>query len=290
VQGLGWRLVRIGVGLTYLGLRLLLVAVVLGLFAGGTMVGSLFLPPAADPQSTNGAVIACWIMAGILAAVAVLFASISSIVSLIGWLLCCAMPEGTVARACIWGSVLCALVAAVAGGVGGASSKPAAADKPPDSITRGGDTLPAAPGEETARAMETVDQVLRVALPILAALGAALAVGVGANVLSNLLWLLFLRQLGCLLGEIRLARGVVRFVIFLCVWPLLWGCGSGIMSLVVWLTNTASPAAMPWLVGAPSGLCLLLLVVSFFWYFALLRRTALLLRRAVPTAVASVPA
>lgn len=283
VQGLGWRLVRSGVGLVYLGLRLNLVGLCLLLAAGGVGAASLWLL-SANAGEANAGVVACWIVGIGLALVGLILLGIGGVVAVVGQLLCCAVPQGVVSRLCIWGSVAALLAGFLLPAVGAVVTAVHSPGRPTVPATEQDQTKSAAPEHAEEGGKEVLAQVVEIALPVLAAAGVSGAVGGGTSLLSEVLWLLFLRQVTWLLGHRDLARGVVTYVVFALVWPLLLTCAGGITWLVVWATNTATAASLPWLVGVPSALVALLLAISYFWYFALVRRTALLLGEMVQTA------
>jgi hypothetical protein len=283
VQGLGWRLVRTGVGLAYLGFILFFVAFLLFVAAGGLMALSVYLTASAGGQA-NAGVWACVIIGSILAIAGGLVWMLASLLGFIGQLLSCAVPQGVASRLCIWGSVAALLAGIVAGGIGGAVGGAGAGGKPVVTVTGPGGEMPMPAPEQGGDHMQAVNRVVAQVLPYVLASAAFLGVSIGAWLLSELLWLLFLRQVGWLLGNRRLAGGVVIYVVFLIVWPLLLSCAGGITGLVVWLAKIDNPVALMWLTGVPAGLVFLLLLVNVLWYFILLRRTAVTLKRAVATA------
>jgi hypothetical protein len=282
VQGLGWRLVRRGIGLAQLGFILFLVAGLLAVTAGGVLALSVWLQ-VTQPDASAG-VWACRIVAGILGFFAVLLGGIGLLLGLIGQLLCCAVPQGVASRLCIWGSVGLMLVGFLVGGIGSALGMSGSAGKP--TVTTTGPTadmpLPAGePGTGDDQA-QLLGRALAQVLPYVLAAAVSLSVAGGGGLVAWLLWLLFLRQVAWLLGNQRLARGVVVYVVYLIVWPLLLSCAGGITGLVVWaVPQTATPTTLPWLVGVPSALAGLLVLVNMLWYFILLRRTAVTLKQAV---------
>jgi hypothetical protein len=280
--GLGWGLVRRGVGLAYLGLILDIVAVFVLLIAGGALAGSFFVPPPQDGQMNVPALI-CKIGALIFGILAFLLYMLGGTLSFIGRLLCCAVPQGVVSRLCIWGSVACLLVSVFVPAIGGAVSG-LSTPKPTVTVTKNGQTVEMPLDQAMPESGDTLAKVMKYVGPALVALGTVLTVGLGANLLANLLWLLYLRQLACLLVNPRLATGVVIFVVFQIVWPLLLSCLGGIGGLIVWGTNAATPEALPWLAGVPAGLVGLFLLVAVLWYFILLRRANIMLRRATGVA------
>jgi hypothetical protein len=299
VHGLGWRLVRSGVGLAYLGLRVGFVAVLLFLVAGGVLGLGVWLLTSSG--QANAGVYACWAVAGVFAVVGVILVVIGSIMSGIGQLLCCAVPQGMPARLCIWGSVALPLAGLVFGGVSAAlTPKPEITtttltnakdeERPPAPAGDAGTGVPTAvakvepDGTVKASSPEEWAKVLQPAVPYLVAFSVVLAVLGGTSLFSEVLWLLFLRQVAWLLGNQRLARGAGRFVVYLFVWPLLMSCAVGSLGLVVWLANLGGSTAMPWMVGVPGALIGLLFLVNWLWYFFVLRSTALTLRRGVASA------
>jgi hypothetical protein len=285
--GLGWGLVRRGVSLAYVGLILDFVAVFVLLIAGGSLAGSFFVPPVEAGQ-TNVPQLICWIGAVIFGILSALLYMLGGTLSFIGRLLCCAVPQGVASRLCIWGSVACVLLGVLVPGIGSAVSglnSAGSADKGGVTITKNGQPVTAPGGDAMPEGADTLTRVLQVVMPALLALAAVLSVGAGANVLADLLWVLYLRQLACLLHNPRLASGVVIFVVFQVVWPLLFACAGGIAAGIVWATHvTDSPAAWPWLTGVPAGLVGLVLFIAVLWYFILLRRTRTMLRRATGVA------
>jgi hypothetical protein len=174
----------------------------------------------------------------------------------------------------------------VVAGVGSLAAGPPP-DGKPGTVTGPQGGIPQPPSEQGGgdELMQKVTQQLAPFLPYLIAASISLSVAGSGLVVAWLLWLCFLRQVGCLLGERRVARGVIRFIIYLIVWPLLMACAGGLTLLVVWLApQVSTPATQPWLFLVPAALFGLLLLVSVLWYFLLLRRTALTLRQEVVTA------
>jgi hypothetical protein len=281
-RGLGWRLVRSGVGLAYLGLRFALVAALILLSAGGVAALGLRLQ-ISQPEARAG-IVACWIGAAALAGVALLVLGVGGIVSFVGQLLCCAVPQGVASRLCIWFSVALPLAGFLIGGVTAALTPRPEAPQPAATVPEGGVREEAPPTEAPGGGPEGVQKALQSVVPILTAYSAGLAAMNGTWLISELLWLCFLRQVAWLLGNQRLARGVVVYVVWLFAWPLLLSCASGILGLVVWAASAATPTTLPWLVGVPSGLVGLLVLVNWIWYFLLVRRTALTLQQVVQTA------
>ena len=284
--GLAWGLVRRGVGLAYVGLILDFVAVFVLLVAGGSLAGSFFLPPG-QPGQTNVPQLICWIGALIFGILAVLLYLLGGTLSFIGRLLCCAVPQGVASRLCIWGSVACVLLGVLVPGIGSAVNGLNSAGSPGKAtvtVTKDGQPVTVPTDEAMPEGADTLTRVMQVVLPALLALAAVLSVGVGVNLLADLLWLLYLRQLAWLLHNPRLASGVVIFVVFQVVWPLLFACAGGIAGLIVWGTNSATPSALPWLTGVPAGLVGLVLLTAVIWYLVLLRRTRTMLRRATGVA------
>jgi hypothetical protein len=284
--GLGWGLVRRGVGLAYVGLILDFVSVFIALIAGGSLAGSFFVPPVPAEQ-TNVPQLICWIGAVIFGILSGLLYMLGGTLSFIGRLLCCAVPQGVASRLCIWGSVACVLLWVLALTIGGAVSGLNSANPPGKgavTITKNGQAVTAPGDEAMPGGADALGQALQVIVPILLGLAVVLSVVVTAKLLSDLLWVLYLRQLACLLHNPRLASGVVIFVVFQVVWPLLFACAGGVAGLIVWGTNSATPAALPWLTGVPAGLVGLVLFTAVLWYFILLRRTRTMLRRATGVA------
>jgi hypothetical protein len=286
VQGFGWRMVRGGVGLAYLGFKLYLWAVFFALVAIGVVALGVYLSALPNGPPSPAAVSACWIGAAVLGICGLLLAGIGGLLGLLGQLLCCFVPQGVASRLCIWGSVFLMLVSPVVGGVGSFAAGPPPEGKPGTVTGARGDIPPLPPDQAGGDdLMQKVTQQLAPLLPYLIAGSVSLSAAGGGNLVSWLLWVCFLRQVGCLLGERRVARGVIRYVIYLVVWPLLMTCAGGLTLLVVWLApQVSTPATQPWLAGVPAALFFLLLLVSVLWYFLLLRRTALTLRQEVVTA------
>jgi hypothetical protein len=280
-QGLGWRLVRSGVGLAYLGLRFALVAALILLSAGG--VAALGLRLQISQPDAKAGIWACGIGAAVLGGVSLVVLGIGGILSLIGQLLCCAVPQGVASRLCIWGSVALPLAGFLIGAVTAAMTPRPEMPQPAATTTEGEVKEEAPPAEAQAGGAEALQKALQPVLPFLVAYSAGLATTGGTWLLSELLWLCFLRQVAWLVGNQRLARGVVVYVVWLFAWPLLLSCASGVLGLVVWATSAATPTALPWLVGVPSGLVGLLLLVNWLWYFLLVRRTAVTLQQVVQT-------
>jgi hypothetical protein len=232
---------------------------------------------ASNAGEANAAVVACWIVAIGLGLVGLILLAIGGVIAVVGQCACCAVPQGVVSRLCIWGAVAALLAGFVVPTVGAVLNGVNFPARPTPTVTEGEPAQPAAPGHAEEAGKEVLTRVQETALPVVTALGVSGAAGGGTALLSEVLWLLFLRQVAWLLGRRDLARGVAVYVAFVLVWPLLLTCASGITGLVVWATSTATPASLPWLLGVPSALVALFLAVNFFWYFALLRRTALLL-------------
>jgi hypothetical protein len=283
VWGLGWRLVTRGAGLAYLGVRLALVALFLLLAAGGVFAASWFLH-SSDPDQARSALVACWVIAVGLGVMGCLFALVGFGASFLGRLLCCAVPRGIVSRLCIWISVLALLTSvtlSVVAGVTGALKSPDATESSAPNEEGPPSPAPAEAGKDPGKLLE---QAFGSAQPALAGAGVSGAVGSLTSLLAELFWLLFLRQVAWLLGNRPLARSVVRFLVFLLVWPLLLACGVVVLALVVRVANLDISMSLLWYVGIPAALFGLLCLVSFVWYFFLVRNTYLLLQGLVQVA------
>jgi hypothetical protein len=280
-QGAGWGMVRWGIGLAYGGLILTILSLLVGLGSGGAFVASIRNAAVATKDAPPTGWGLFMILALVLGILAGLLFGFAGLLSLIGQLLCCAVPRGMAARLCIWGSTALMLLSFVVPPLISAIGSKAATEPLLTLPTRDeGQSVPETePGKEEAPP-DIMAQVQPYAGPALAFLGVAQLAGMGGNLLSWLLWVLYLRQLACLFNHQRLARGVVIFLVFMLTWPLFFGCASGVLGVIVWLSGASNPNVLPWVLGTPTVAIAILLVTSILWYLITLGRVRGMLRRA----------
>jgi hypothetical protein len=221
------------------------------------------------------------VLALVLGILAGLLFGFAGLLSLLGQLLCCAVPRGVAARLCIWGStalmLLSLVIPPIVSAIGSKATTESLLTLPKQDASQPAPETE--PGKE-APPPDVMAQVQQYAGPALAFFGVAQFAGMGGNLLSWLLWVLYLRQLACLFNNQRLARGVVIFLVFMLTWPLFFGCASGVLGVIVWLSGASNPNVLPWVLGTPTVAIAILLATSILWYLITLGRVRGMLRRA----------